>query len=201
MVSRVNGFEKPINGWQISSWISFSLFIAGFNIFFAPALPTKTMIIAELVYHALALSTFISAAICTSINPADMSSFGKERRSEDPWDRRRRRMENVEGKRWCDVCGTHVFLGSKHCGACDKCVQDFDHHCRWLNNCVGGRNYRYFFVALSSCLTLTAFQAILGVYLLNQSYENPNLFLSRIEFDVSSYRAAIYLYVDYCECH
>eukprot|EP01054_Gregarina_sp_Poly1_P008084 Gregarina_sp_Poly_1__8083@NODE_465_length_8170_cov_101_841787_g379_i0_p1_GENE_NODE_465_length_8170_cov_101_841787_g379_i0NODE_465_length_8170_cov_101_841787_g379_i0_p1_ORF_typecomplete_len815_score56_90DHHC/PF01529_20/6_5e28DUF2358/PF10184_9/0_26PSI/PF01437_25/0_48PSI/PF01437_25/1_7e03_NODE_465_length_8170_cov_101_841787_g379_i054687912 len=43
----------------------------------------------------------------------------------------------------CDLCGM-ITVKSKHCRACNKCVANFDHHCKWLNNCVGEKNYRRF---------------------------------------------------------
>jgi hypothetical protein len=29
-----------------------------------------------------------------------------------------------------------------------SCTQDFDHHCMWINNCVGGANYKAFFAMI-----------------------------------------------------
>ncbi|GJN13157.1 hypothetical protein PR202_ga31497 [Eleusine coracana subsp. coracana] len=47
-----------------------------------------------------------------------------------------------------------VLQNSKHCRVCDKCIDGFDHHCRWLNNCIGKTNYKGFFVLMASAVLL-----------------------------------------------
>ena len=52
---------------------------------------------------------------------------------------------------------------TKHWGDWNRWVDMFDHHCKWLNNWVGGRNYIEFLVLISILTFKTLLFMIVGI--------------------------------------
>lgn len=64
----------------------------------------------------------------------------------------------------CKKCGALKSQGVHHCSVCNRCVEDMDHHCPWVGNCIGAKNMRYFFLFTGSVVILAISQFFLIIY-------------------------------------
>lgn len=58
---------------------------------------------------------------------------------------------------WCAKCQLVRPARAWHCRICGICVRRMDHHCVWINGCVGESNHQAFILALSIFLLTSVY--------------------------------------------
>jgi hypothetical protein len=74
--------------------------------------------------------------------------------------------------KYCSTCDIFRPPRSSHCFKCDNCVQQFDHHCDWLGNDIGKRNYKFFYLLIFCLFIEDLYQIGFCIYVL---LNNDNL--------------------------
>ena len=57
-------------------------------------------------------------------------------------------LEHFDPENLCIQCQVIKTSSCRHCYECGHCVERFDHHCPWLNTCIGLTNHNIYFAYL-----------------------------------------------------
>jgi hypothetical protein len=69
----------------------------------------------------------------------------------------------------CHTCQLLKPARSKHCSVCKHCISRLDHHCIFINNCVGYGNQHWFLLLLFSTGTIITYGGYVGINLLSSA--------------------------------
>ncbi|XP_067931541.1 palmitoyltransferase ZDHHC16-like [Watersipora subatra] len=93
----------------------------------------------------------------------------------------------------CKSCIVPKPPRTHHCSVCKKCVLKMDHHCPWINNCVGHYNHRYFYLF---CVYMSSGTIFVCISIYNQFmsyfYGSVGTFFSSLIFPIVSIFIAAY---------
>ncbi|KAK1943547.1 putative protein S-acyltransferase 22 [Phytophthora citrophthora] len=154
-IMRTNGFEKPFSRDQVTSWIIQLILIGSFIAFVATLLswdklpgrrvfvtltPNYQCLAILLPNATLVIIVITSWCICESRDPSKptpSSIFPS--------------LLRVPHKE------------ARYCGLCYKNSPGLDHHCTWLNTCIGESNYESFYWLVVSATCQTLLQTVIGI--------------------------------------
>ena len=73
-------------------------------------------------------------------------------------------LEKIE--QLCPICKIIKQSKTKHCIICNKCIENWDHHCYWLNICINKETYNFFIWFIITLFILILFNIIIFMSLL-----------------------------------
>ncbi|TYZ58616.1 hypothetical protein PybrP1_004363 [[Pythium] brassicae (nom. inval.)] len=134
---RTNGLEKPFSKDQVVSWVLQPLLMSCFVAFVAKLLDRDKCLAILVPNAALVLIVLASWAICETRNSAEPKASAG--------------------------CFRVPAKATRYCSICCKSSPGLDHHCTWLNTCIGENNYEAFYCLVVAATLQTLGQALVGV--------------------------------------
>jgi len=145
---RKNGWSMPLDVLQCTSWVLIGFMALTFYLVVQHMVDNAARFALLVLYTLILVILLIAGGIVTSTDPIDPITLLSPAVAAD---------QEVD-LAYCTKCDRDVVATSRHCLLCNKCCHHFDHHCRWLNNCIGAANYYPFLVVLGGLVSLSLMQ-------------------------------------------
>ena len=136
-----------------------------------------SLIIIEIILYILTIFYLIKATIS---DPGILRRFPNNNNYNnfDTFNNRKKVIINQLGYlqiyKYCSTCDIIRPNRSTHCADCNNCVERFDHHCPWIGNCAGKRNYKFFFFFILFLNILTVFNVVICLIIIVKKIKKEN---------------------------
>ncbi|XP_063972148.1 uncharacterized protein LOC135159979 isoform X1 [Diachasmimorpha longicaudata] len=149
---RLHGLQLPLHPLQVGGWLVLVLLSSGGFVSVIPHLSAPLRTPFTLTLGAILAVHAFTHVFALVLDPSDPQVRKQPTNNVVPEFDRTKHLHVIENGR-CHLCNiTTTSKRTKHCSVCNKCVKKFDHHCMWLNSCVGERNYKFFIVCVVSAI-------------------------------------------------
>lgn len=159
---RINGLQLPLNFQQVIGWFVF-ITTALVNSIILIEIQFKELKVISIITFVILYLCHVASHLTAALTDPSERELRKLKVNNVPEFDRSVHAHVIENGR-CHLCNIYTSSRStKHCSLCNKCVDHFDHHCKWLNNCVGQRNYASFITCVTTALLISVFTSSLCV--------------------------------------
>jgi hypothetical protein len=150
---RNHGLERPFSSQQILAIILYSSTTFAHYMIISMFFDESLKYIYYAVSGALTISVIISWYVASTTNP-EVSDHDTPSAL---------------------ICGRQKRRGTHYCPECRKSIFEIDHHCTFLNNCIGTKNYLAFLVLVTTSGAQEILQILVAVFIATIYYDSDHI--------------------------